>query len=172
MELIQLQRQKKNLIESDAAYMAALEQRREANTFSERVSASKALRSAKENIDTSEIDQKIEDLQKHISEINEEKYRRHREEQEKYGSLNDFKRAIRGSIIIDQSSDTSLDQLWQEAAEKYPDRFPLDTVDADMPDGIAEVVRWAISSVSNAESEWQYYNAENRNDLMQKTLEG
>ena len=49
-----------------------------------------------------------------------------------YGSLNEFKKAIKGSIIIDQNSTTSLDQLWQEAAAQFPDRFSADTVAADM----------------------------------------
>ena len=49
-----------------------------------------------------------------------------------YGSLSEFKKAIKGSIIIDQNSTTSLDQLWQEAAAQFPDRFSADTVAADM----------------------------------------
>ena len=49
-----------------------------------------------------------------------------------YGSLSEFKKAIKGSIIIDQNSTTSLDQLWQEAAAQFPDRFASDTVAADI----------------------------------------
>ena len=89
-----------------------------------------------------------------------------------YGSLSDFKRAIKGSIILDQSSNTSLDQLWQEAAAQFPDQFAADAVDADMPDRLADIVRWANSSESSAESEFQYNVAEYRNDLMQKVMEG
>ena len=63
-----------------------------------------------------------------------------------YGSLSDFKPAIKGSIILDQSANTSLDQLWQEAAAQFPDRFSTTTNEADMPDGLAEVVKWANSS--------------------------
>lgn len=89
-----------------------------------------------------------------------------------YGSLSDFKRAIKGSIILDQSANTSLDQLWQEAAAQFPDQFAADAVDADMPDRLADIVRWANSSESSAESEFQYNVAEYRNDLMQKVMEG
>ena len=89
-----------------------------------------------------------------------------------YGSLSDFKRAIKGSIILDQSSNTSLDQLWQEAAAQFPDQFAADAVDADMPDRLADIVRWANSSESYAESEFQYNVAEYRNDLMQNVMEG
>ena len=89
-----------------------------------------------------------------------------------YGSLNDFKKAIKGSVIIDPNANTSLDQLWQEAAARFPDRFQADTVDADMPDGLAEIVEWANSSESGGEAQWQYYRAENRNDLIEQVLRG
>lgn len=89
-----------------------------------------------------------------------------------YGSLNEFKKAIKGSIIIDQNSTTSLDQLWQEAAAQFPDRFNADTVAADMPDGIANVVSWANSTEADSETEFQYNKAETRADLTQKILMG
>ena len=89
-----------------------------------------------------------------------------------YGSLNDFKRAIKGSIILDQNAETSLYQLWQEAAAQFPDRFGADTVAADMPDGIANVVAWANSAESSSETEFQYYKAETKADLTQKILIG
>ena len=89
-----------------------------------------------------------------------------------YGSLNDFKKAIKGSVIIDPNANTSLDQLWQEAAARFPDRFDAETVDADMPDGLAEIVDWANSSESEGETQWQYYRAENRNDLIEQVLRG
>lgn len=50
-ELYQLKEQRKKLLEDDPAYRAAVEQRRYANTFTERVSASKALKAAESNID-------------------------------------------------------------------------------------------------------------------------
>lgn len=87
-----------------------------------------------------------------------------------YGSLNEFKKAIRGSIIIDQNSTTSLDQLWQEAAAQFPDRFSADTVAADMPDGIADIVSWATNAEAESETEFQYYKPETKADLTQKIL--
>lgn len=89
-----------------------------------------------------------------------------------YGSLSEFKKAIRGSIIIDQNSTTSLDQLWQEAAAQFPDRFDAETVAADMPDGIANIVAWANSAEADSETEFQYYKAETKADLTQKILMG
>ena len=35
-----------------------------------------------------------------------------------YGSLNDFKKAIKGSVIIDPNANTSLDQLWQAVTDE------------------------------------------------------
>lgn len=89
-----------------------------------------------------------------------------------YGSLNEFKKAIRGSIIIDQNSTTSLDQLWQEAAAQFPDRFDAETVAADMPDGIADIVSWATNAEAESETEFQYHKAEARADLTQRILMG
>lgn len=89
-----------------------------------------------------------------------------------YGSLSEFKKAIRGSIILDQNSTTSLDQLWQEAAARFPDRFGADTTEADMPDGIANIVSWANSAEADSETEFQYYKAENKADLTRKILMG
>lgn len=89
-----------------------------------------------------------------------------------YGSLSEFKKAIKGSIIIDQNSTTSLDHLWQEAAARFPDRFDAETVAADMPDGIANIVSWANSTEADSETEFQYYKAETKADLTRKILMG
>lgn len=89
-----------------------------------------------------------------------------------YGSLSEFKKAIKGSIIIDQNATTSLDQLWQEAAAEFPDRFDAETVAADMPDGIASIVSWANGAEADSETEFQYYKAETKADLTQKILMG
>lgn len=89
-----------------------------------------------------------------------------------YGSLSEFKKAIRGSIILDENSTTSLNQLWQEAAARFPDRFGADTTEADMPDGIANIVSWANSAEADSETEFQYYKAETKADLTRKILMG
>lgn len=83
-ELYQLENQRKKMIEADPAYLAAVEQRRAAGTFAERVSASKALKAAESNIDTSSIDSTIAELRNRIAEAREKEIRQHREDQEKY----------------------------------------------------------------------------------------
>lgn len=89
-----------------------------------------------------------------------------------YGSLSEFKKTIRGSIILDQNSTTSLYQLWQEAAAQFPDRFGADVTESNMPDGLAQIVGWANSAESSSEAEFQYYRAEQKADLTQKILMG
>lgn len=83
-ELYELKNQRKEMLEADEAYRKASEQRRYANTFAERVAASRALREAQEKIDTAEIDRKISELQDRISKMREEEVRKHQEEKEKY----------------------------------------------------------------------------------------
>lgn len=83
-ELYELKNQRKEMLEADEAYRKASEQRRYANTFAERVAASRALREAQEKIDTAEIDHKISELQDRISKMREEEVRKHQEEKEKY----------------------------------------------------------------------------------------
>jgi hypothetical protein len=83
-ELYELKNQRKEMLEADEAYRKASEQRRYANTFAERVAASRALREAQEKIDTAEIDRKISELQDRISKMREEEVRKYREEKEKY----------------------------------------------------------------------------------------
>lgn len=83
-ELYQLENQRKKMLEADPAYLAAVEQRRAASTFAERVSASKTLKAAESNIDTSSIDSTIAELRNRIAEAREKEIRQHREDQEKY----------------------------------------------------------------------------------------
>ena len=83
-ELYHLQHQRGSLLEADAAYAAAEENLRYANTFTEKVAARKAMAEAAANIDTAAIDQRISDLNEQISEIRDRETRKHREDQEKY----------------------------------------------------------------------------------------
>ena len=83
-KLHQLEKQRKNMLEADPTYLAAVEQRRYARTFAERVSASKALKAAESSIDTSDIDGAIAELRNRIAETREKEIRQHREDQEKY----------------------------------------------------------------------------------------
>lgn len=89
-----------------------------------------------------------------------------------YGSLSEFKKAIKGSIILDQNANTSLDQLWQELSGEYPGTFEAGTTDADMPGAFADIVDELRNSESANEAERQYYADEERNQLIRQVYDG
>lgn len=88
-----------------------------------------------------------------------------------YGSVRDFQKAIRGSIVIDQKSNTSLDQFWQEAAAQFADQFDSEIPDTDMPVALAELVQELQDSRSAADMEAEYYREQSRYDLVGKIYE-
>ena len=90
----------------------------------------------------------------------------------RYGSLSEFKKAIKGSIILDQNANTSLDQLWQELSGEYPGTFDAGTTDADMPGAFADIVDELRNSESANEAERQYYADEERNQIIRQVYDG
>lgn len=87
-----------------------------------------------------------------------------------YGSIKDFQKAIRGSIIIDQDSNTSLDQFWQEAAAQFADQFDSELSDMNMPGALAELVQKLKDSRSTSDMEAAYYRDAERKDLIEKIV--
>lgn len=87
-----------------------------------------------------------------------------------YGSMKDFQKAIRGSIIIDQDSNTSLDQFWQEAAAQFADQFDSELSDMNMPGALAELVQKLKDSRSTSDMEAAYYRDAERKDLIEKIV--
>lgn len=87
-----------------------------------------------------------------------------------YGSLKDFQKAIRGSIIIDQNANTSLDQFWQEAAAQFADQFDSELSDMNMPGALAELVQKLKDSRSASDMEAAYYRDAERKDLIEKIV--
>lgn len=87
-----------------------------------------------------------------------------------YGSLKDFQKAIRGSIIIDQNANTSLDQFWQEAAAQFADQFDSELSDMNMPGALAELVQKLKDSRSTSDMEAAYYRDAERKDLIEKIV--
>lgn len=83
-ELNQLKEEKKKLLNENAEYAAAVEQRRYAETFTERVAASKALKSAEAKVDTAEIDARIEMLLDESAELREQERAEYNAAKEKY----------------------------------------------------------------------------------------
>lgn len=88
-----------------------------------------------------------------------------------YGSLREFQSAIKGSIIIDQKANTSLDQLWQEGASQFADQFDTDMNEGDMPGAFADLVERLKNSDSTETAEAKYYQPENYQDLMDQVYD-
>lgn len=84
VELQRLKSQREAILEADPTYRQAEEALRYANTFREKVEARKAVNAAASNIDTTELDQRITDLQEGIRYAMDSDRRHHREDQEKY----------------------------------------------------------------------------------------
>ena len=87
-----------------------------------------------------------------------------------YGSVKDFQKAIRGSIVIDQNANTSLDQFWQEAAAQFADQFDSELSDMNMPGALAELVQKLKDSRSTSDMEAAYYRDAERKDLIEKIV--
>lgn len=87
-----------------------------------------------------------------------------------YGSLKDFQKAIRGSIVIDQNANTSLDQFWQEAAAQFADQFDSELSDMNMPGALAELVQKLKDSRSTSDMEAAYYRDAERKKLIEKIV--
>ena len=56
-----------------------------------------------------------------------------------YDSYNAYRKRLMGSITISQKG-TSLDSVWQDLAEQYPDTFSKDINPADMPLELADII--------------------------------
>lgn len=88
-----------------------------------------------------------------------------------YGSLREYQSAIKGSIIIDQKASTTLDQLWQEGAYQFADKFDADMNEGDMPGAFADLVESLKNQESVETAEASYYQEEIYKDLMDKVYD-
>ena len=73
-----------------------------------------------------------------------------------YDSYNAYRRQLMGSITISQKG-ASLDSVWQDLAEQYPDTFSKDINPADMPLELADIIHTLRDSQEIIE---EYDNAE------------
>lgn len=68
----------------------------------------------------------------------------------RFGSYNDYRRLMMGSITFAKDADTSLDSLWQELSALYPDVFDSETTSADMPGALADIIHRLRNSDTTA----------------------
>lgn len=136
-ELQRLKDERSRLLEQDADYAAAQEKRRYAQTFAERVDATRALNAAKAKIDTAELDERIQALQDERSAIGEAERAEYNAEKEKYSGAK-----TRGYAELPDTRTAELDEKYNDAVKrgnkKETQALVLDAAERAMP---ASVVR-------------------------------
>lgn len=88
----------------------------------------------------------------------------------RYGSFNDFRKSMMGSITIAKDG-VPLDIQWQEWANTYPDIFDVNMSASDMPGALADI----LSSLRNSDlsrAEYAYHADMIAQDLLQQVYDG
>lgn len=87
----------------------------------------------------------------------------------RYGSFNQFRKSMMGSVIITNDG-TPLDEAWQELADAFPGKFSADTGDADMPLKLAEIID-SLRSSDTREMEYLYNREMMAQDLTREVYD-
>lgn len=136
-ELQRLKDERSRLLEQDADYAAAQEKRRYAQTFAERVEATRAINAAKAKIDTAEYDERIQALQDERSAIDDAERAEYNAEKEKYSGTK-----TRGYAELPDTRTAELDEKYNDAVKrgnkKEAQALVLEAAERAMP---ASVVR-------------------------------
>lgn len=112
-ELQRLRNERNNILEQDIDYAAAQEKRRYAQTFAERVEATRALNAAKAKIDTAELDERIQSLQDDRTAIDDEERAEYNAEKEKYSGAK-----TRGYAELPDTRTAELDSEYNDAVKR------------------------------------------------------
>lgn len=135
-ELQRLKDERSRLLEQDADYAAAQEKRRYAQTFAERVEATRAINAAKAKIDTAELDERIQALQDERSAIDEAERAEYNAEKEKYSGTK-----TRGYAELPDTRTAELDEKYNDAVKrgnkKETQALVLEAAERAMPASVA-----------------------------------
>lgn len=112
-ELQRLRNERSRILEQDADYAAAQEKRRYAQTFKERVEATRAINAAKAKIDTAELDERIQTLQDERTAIDDEERAEYNAEKEKYSGTK-----TRGYAELPDTRTAELDSEYNDAIKR------------------------------------------------------
>lgn len=112
-ELQRLRNERSRILEQDADYAAAQEKRRYAQTFKERVEATRAINAAKAKIDTAELDERIQSLQDERTAIDDEERAEYNAEKEKYSGAK-----TRGYAELPDTRTAELDSEYNDAVKR------------------------------------------------------
>lgn len=112
-ELQRLRNERNNILEQDTDYAAAQEKRRYAQTFKERVEATRAINAARAKIDTAELDERIQSLQDERTAIDEAERAEYNAEKEKYSGAK-----TRGYAELPDTRTAELDSEYNDAVKR------------------------------------------------------
>lgn len=87
----------------------------------------------------------------------------------RYGSVNDYRKSMMGSVVI-ANDGVPLDVQWQEWASTYPDIFNADISDSDMPGALADVVASLRNSDLSA-AEYAYHADMIEQDILRQVYD-
>ena len=111
-EIEQLKKTREELLNANPDYLAAAEQRRYASTFTERVSANKAIKAAEAEVDTAEIDSQIEELRRERDALRDAEKREYEAAREKYSGAK-----TRGYSRYADTRTAELDSEYEQAVK-------------------------------------------------------
>ena len=88
----------------------------------------------------------------------------------RYGSYNDFRKAMMGSVIISKDG-VPLDIQWQEWSSTYPDIFDANITASDMPGASADAI-YSLRNSDLSRAEYAYHADMIEQDLLQQVYDG
>lgn len=88
----------------------------------------------------------------------------------RYGSFNDYRKMMMGSVIIAKDGAVSLDTKWNELATLYPDVFDIETSAADQPEALMNAINMLRNSDTSA-LEYEYNRKLITQDLLRQVYD-
>ncbi len=88
----------------------------------------------------------------------------------RYGSYNNFRKSMMGSIVFAKENSMSLDSQWQEWAGMYPDVFDSELSASDMPEALVEIIDRLRNSDTSA-LEYEYNRDMIEQDLIRQVYD-
>ena len=87
-----------------------------------------------------------------------------------YGSYNDYRKMLMGTVVLTDKHAVSLDSAWQSFADMYPSIFNPQTNSADMPAAFADAVR-RLRDIVTIPADYGYSDDLLRQDLLRQVYD-
>ncbi|MBQ5642301.1 MAG: hypothetical protein IIV13_00895 [Bacteroidaceae bacterium] len=88
----------------------------------------------------------------------------------RFGSYNDFRKAMFGRITLVNEGSTSLDSWWHAMADQFPDVFNPDTTSTDMPGELYDIIA-QLKNADTSRVEYEYNRASIAMDLTRQVYD-